>query len=193
MRLCSRRASLERRSLGISDSWYSKWMADAAGPVVVASFVSIGEAEIARSLIESEGIEVYLGNQHMVSMLWHYSHATGGVRLMVAAEHAERAREVLRTSVRPALELVHGAVDPVPDDAPGPGDALIEKAWKSTVIGFIGLPPALHLWALWLLRSAYAAGGPRTPRGRKLAGRTLVVSGSMVAIFGAFFVRVVVR
>jgi hypothetical protein len=166
---------------------------EAAGPVVVASFVSIGEAEIARSLLESEGIDVYLGNQHMVSMLWHYSHATGGVRLMVAAEQAERAREILRTFTRPALELVYGAVEPPPDDAPGPGDALIEKAWKSTVIGFIGLPPALHLWALWLLRSAYAAGGPRTSRGKKLAGRTLFVSGTMVAVFGAFFVRIAIK
>jgi hypothetical protein len=166
-------------------------MAEVAGPVVVASFFSIGEAEVARSLLESEGIEVLLGNQHMVSLLWHYSNATGGVRLMVAAEHAERAQTVLRASVRPSLELVHDLDAAAPGDVPGPGDALVEKAWKSTIIGFIGLPPALHLWALWLLRSAYAAGGPRTDRGRKLAGRTLLVSGTMVAFFGAVFVRVV--
>ena len=155
------------------------------GPVVVASFVGLGEAEVARGMLESEGIPVWMANQHLISMVWHYSQATGGVQLMVPAEEAARARELLGVQ-QPVLE-------PVDEDTRGPGDVMIERAWKSTVIGFIGLPPALHVWALWLLRAAYAAGGPRTERGRKLAARTVLVSGSMVVLCAALAVRMVLQ
>jgi hypothetical protein len=70
---------------------------------------------------------------------------------------------------------------------------MIERAWKSTIIGFIGLPPVLHLWALWLLRRAYVVGGPRTDRGRKLAARTVVVSGCMVALSAAVAIGLVLQ
>jgi Putative prokaryotic signal transducing protein len=160
-------------------------MTDAQGPVVVASFVGIGEAEVARGMLESEGIGALLGNQHLVSMFWHYSQATGGIRLMVASEDADRARQLLG---------VHESVlEPVDEDTRSPGDVMIERAWKSTIIGFIGMPPALHLWALWLLKGAYAAGGPRTDRGRKLAARTVLVSGCMVALSAAVLLRVVLQ
>jgi hypothetical protein len=123
-------------------------------------------------------------------MLWHYSQAVGGIRLMVPSEQAGRARELLDRAHAPRLELVE---DDEPVELPGPGDALIERAWKSSLIGFIGLPPLLHLWALWLLRRAYGAGGPTTERGRKLASRTLAVSGCMVALALAVAVGVLLR
>jgi hypothetical protein len=160
-------------------------MTEVQGPVVVACFVGIGEAEVARGMLESEGIQALLGNQHLVSMFWHYSQATGGIRLMVASEDAERARKLLGVH-EPVLESVD-------EDTRGPGDVMVERAWKSTIIGFIGLPPALHLWALWLLQRAYAAGGPRTDRGRKLAARTVLVSGGMVALSAAIFLHVVLQ
>jgi len=160
-------------------------MTDAQGPVVVASFVGIGEAEVARGMLESAGIQVHLGNRHLVSMFWHYSQATGGVRLMVTAEDADRARQL--------LDLRQPALEPVDEDTRAPGDVMIERAWKSTIIGFIGMPPALHLWALWLLQRAYAAGGPRTDRGRKLAARTVVVSGGMVVLAAAVLLRSVLQ
>jgi putative signal transducing protein len=160
-------------------------MAEVQGPVVVASFVGVGEAEVARGMLESQGIPAMLGNQHLVSMFWHYSQATGGIRLMVPPQDAERARALLGLH-EPLLESVD-------EDTRGPGDLMVERAWKSTVIGFIGLPPALHLWALWLLRRAYAEGGPRTDRGRKLATRTAVVSGGMVALSAAIALTMVLK
>jgi hypothetical protein len=164
-------------------------MVEAHGPVEVASFVDLGEAGIAKSLLESEGIDAQLGNQHFVSMFWHYSQAVGGIRLLVPGDQAGLAREVLGRATVPRLELVDS------DDAEvaAPGDALVERAWKSTLIGFIGLPPLLHLWALWLLRRAYAEGGPASERGRKLASRTLAVSGCMVALALAVALGAVLR
>jgi hypothetical protein len=155
------------------------------GLVMVGSFTGIGEAEVARGMLESEGIHAVLENSHLVSMVWHYSQAVGGIRLMVPFTDAERARTL--------LGLSEPIVEPVDEDTRAPGDVMIERAWKSTIIGFIGLPPALHLWALWLLRGAYAAGGPRTERGRKLAARTVLVSGSMVALAAAIFLRKVLQ
>ncbi|HEX4386059.1 MAG TPA: DUF2007 domain-containing protein [Myxococcales bacterium] len=155
------------------------------GLVLVGSFTGIGEAEVARGMLESEGIHAELENRHLVSMVWHYSQAVGGIRLMVPLGDAERARALL--GLREAI------VEPVDEDTRAPGDVMIERAWKATIIGFIGLPPALHLWALWLLRGAYAAGGPRTERGRKLAARTVLVSGGMVALSAAILLGKVLQ
>jgi hypothetical protein len=155
------------------------------GLVMVGSFTGIGEAEVARGMLEASGIHAELENRHLVSMVWHYSQAVGGIRLVVPFRDAERAMALLGFS-KPVVE-------PVDEDTRAPGDVMIERAWKSTIIGFIGLPPALHLWALWLLRGAYAAGGPRTERGRKLAARTVLVSGGMVALSAAILLRRVLQ
>src|SRR5207244_6106114 len=126
--------------------------------------------------------------------------ATGGIRLSVAAKDAERARKIL-VSGAGLVNLVR-ETDAAPDgygaateeDASvGAGDALIERAWKSSLLGFLAVPPLFHLWALWLLRRAYVEGGPRTERGRKLARRTLLVSACAATAFIALYIRVLLR
>ena len=160
----------------------------AGEPVVVRSFTGTGEAAIARGMLEAEGIEAVLGNEHLVAIAWPLSQATGGVSLAVAARDADRARrlldgEVLRLAEEP------GADDP---DVPGAGDSLAERAWKSALVGFLAIPPLFHFWSLWLLGKSWAAGGPRTDRGRSCARRALVVSGCMaVASFAVFVGKLV--
>jgi Putative prokaryotic signal transducing protein len=166
--------------------------------VVVATFTGMDEAVVARGALEQEGIETFLANEHLVTIAWHFSQATGGVRLSVPAHDAERARKILAAGA--------SMLAPVPEERPadtdgadeedtrlGPADALIERAWKSSLVGFLAVPPVFHLWALWLLRRAYREGGPRTPRARKLAGRALVVSACASAAFLALYVRILLR
>jgi putative signal transducing protein len=154
-------------------------------PVVVRSFTGTGEAAIARGMLEAEGIPAVLRNEHLVAIAWPLSQATGGVSLAVPARDAERARRLLDS------EVLHLAEEPGLDDgdARSAGDSLAERAWKSALVGFLAIPPLFHFWSLWLLGRAWAAGGPRTERGRSCARRALVVSGCMAVASLAVFLR----
>lgn len=172
-------------------------MAHPEQPVVVATFTGMDEAAIARGVLEQEGITAFLANEHLVTIAWQLSQATGGIRLSVAASDAQRARKILAASRSPvALVPDHdpdarasgGEADE--DATLSAADSLVERAWKSSLVGFLAVPPVFHLWALWLLRRAYAAGGPRTRRGRRLATRTVIVSGCAAIGFLALYIRV---
>lgn len=67
-----------------------------AGLVTVDTFTSPWDAHIARSLLESEGIPAFLGDENMVGMDWPLSQALGGVKLKVSAADVEQARVVLK-------------------------------------------------------------------------------------------------
>jgi hypothetical protein len=158
------------------------------GLVVVASFTGMDEAVVARGMLQAQGIETFARNEHLVSIAWQLSQATGGVSLAVPAKDAERARELLGSRAMSTPEKESGPDGE--DVAAGPGDALAEQAWKSALLGFFLLPPLLHLWSLWLLHKAYAAGGPRTDHGRSSARRAVVVSSCVVMAAAAILVKV---
>jgi hypothetical protein len=159
-------------------------------PVVIATFTGMGEAAVARGALQQQGIETFLANEHLVAIAWQLSQATGGIRLSVAAKDAVRARTIL-TSPAGVLALVPD--DDAEEDAVGAGDVLVERAWKSSLVGFLAVPPLFHFWALWLLRRAYAEGGPRTQRGRTLARRALVVSACAATMFMALYLGILLR
>jgi len=162
--------------------------------VVVATFIGMDEAAVARGALEHEGIQTFLANEHLVAIAWQLSQATGGVRLAVAAQDAQRARDILASSAGRLAVVPQDDDAGDEDDSPlGGGDALIERAWKSSLVGFLAVPPVFHLWALWLLRRAYVEGGPRTDRGRKLAIRTLLLSACAATAFLALYIRIMLR
>lgn len=57
----------------------------------IARFHKNEEAHLFRSFLESEGIPAHLLDEAISQVCWHYSAATGGVRVSVAEEDAERA------------------------------------------------------------------------------------------------------
>ncbi|MDE2422099.1 MAG: DUF2007 domain-containing protein [Gammaproteobacteria bacterium] len=65
--------------------------------VVIATFSFPLEAQIARTSLESAGIEVLVADEHTINMDWLYSNAMGGVRLLVESEDVDEARRVLGT------------------------------------------------------------------------------------------------
>ncbi len=160
--------------------------------VVVGAFTGMDEAAVARGALEQEGIETFLANEHMVTLVWTLSQATGGVRLSVASKDAERARKILGSAAdaNAAIQDDGGGSIAADEDEPIPADELVERAWKSSLLGFLAFPPLFHLWALWLLRRAYSEGGPRTERGRILASRALLVSACAATAFIGLYVRV---
>lgn len=78
--------------------------------VTIREFRDLPEAELAKGLIESAGIEVFLADDNIVRMDWFYSNAVGGIKLQVKAEDAATAIDVLE--------------QPIPDnfDVEGVGD-----------------------------------------------------------------------
>ncbi len=63
--------------------------------VTVARFVDPPSAHLARGLLEANGIDSFVFNEHYVGMDWLHSQAIGGVELRVAREQAEQARALL--------------------------------------------------------------------------------------------------
>jgi hypothetical protein len=60
-------------------------------PVLIARFIDLRQAEFALSVLEGSGIEGYIDPPFMASLAPHYFLGSGGVRLFVRAEDAERA------------------------------------------------------------------------------------------------------
>ena len=63
-------------------------------PVEIARFLDVRQAEFAQSVLEGSGITSHLDQQFTGNIAPHYM-LHSGVRLFVAAEDEERAREVL--------------------------------------------------------------------------------------------------
>jgi len=63
--------------------------------VTVGRYRDLPEAEIARSVLESAGVETYLQDEHVVGMNWNMSDAVGGVRLQVESADEQGALALL--------------------------------------------------------------------------------------------------
>ncbi len=72
------------------------------GYKIVESFATPEQAHIARSALESAGIECFVANENIVSVDFFWSQAVGGVQLHVREADAIRAREILSTQALPA-------------------------------------------------------------------------------------------
>ncbi len=68
---------------------------------VMARFVTIGEAESARSALEAAGIDTALADDQTITVNWLYSNALGGVKILVPQEDAEEAATVITESASP--------------------------------------------------------------------------------------------
>ena len=65
--------------------------------VTVATFDHMVDAHIALGRLQAEGLQAYLGDEHLVQADWLYSIAVGGIKLQVAPQDADRARRILAT------------------------------------------------------------------------------------------------
>jgi hypothetical protein len=70
-----------------------------AGPVMVGRYRDSGEAMIAKSMLDSAGIECFLGDENLVRIDWFYSNLIGGIKLMVREEDADTARKLLEQNI----------------------------------------------------------------------------------------------
>ena len=69
------------------------------GPVMVGRYRDSGEAMIAKSMLDSAGIESFLSDENLVRLDWFYSNLVGGIKLMVREEDGETARKLLEENI----------------------------------------------------------------------------------------------
>jgi len=62
---------------------------------VIASYTKMEDAHLAVSKLEGSGVRAWLRDEATANIYWLYSNAIGGVKVEVAEEDYERAREIL--------------------------------------------------------------------------------------------------
>jgi hypothetical protein len=68
-------------------------------PVMIRRYRDLPEATIAKSILDSAGIECILVDENMVRLDWFYSNLVGGIKILVRAEDAETAIKLLDQEV----------------------------------------------------------------------------------------------
>ena len=69
---------------------------EAPGPIMVGRYRDSGEAMIAKSMLDSAGIECFLGDENLARL---YSNLADGIKLMVREEDADTARKLLEENI----------------------------------------------------------------------------------------------
>jgi Putative prokaryotic signal transducing protein len=68
-------------------------------PVMVRRYRDLPQASIAKSILESAGIESFLVDDNLVRLDWFYSNLVGGIKLFVRQQDAEASLELLEQGV----------------------------------------------------------------------------------------------
>jgi hypothetical protein len=66
--------------------------------VTLRQYMTLPEALVSKSILDSAGIESFLGDQNIIRMDWFLSNALGGVKLRVREEDADEAAALLNQS-----------------------------------------------------------------------------------------------
>lgn len=88
--------------------------------IPLATFSFLPEAEVARTLLEAEGIEAVVQDEVFTSLMPPVAMASGGVTLLVAPEEVERARDLLSGALADGDSGLEPEYDDDVDDAPVP-------------------------------------------------------------------------
>jgi hypothetical protein len=87
------RAEMTRRGLEIPETGPGEWVSQEQ--VVIAQFLNLHEALLAKGQLESAGIACALRDDNMVRIDWFISNLLGGVKLTVAPADVEEAKALL--------------------------------------------------------------------------------------------------
>lgn len=63
--------------------------------ITIATFDNSLDAESVRGKLEAEGIQTFLKDENIVSIMWLYSTAVGGIKLQISSDDEIQAREIL--------------------------------------------------------------------------------------------------
>jgi hypothetical protein len=101
------RAELSRRKLDIElqDSVAPPSEIELRRLVTIRQFQMLPDALLAKGILESAGIECFLGDDVLIRMDWLWSNLLGGVKLRVKPEDIEVATRLLDEEAAPNLEV----------------------------------------------------------------------------------------
>ncbi len=129
-------------------------------PVTIATFENSIEAGFFKSRLEAEGIPTFLADENIAATVWHYSLATGGIKLQVMEDDVETALSVLRdVSAQTVVsrdekpledreETMEGEHDDA-DEVMSPADKMASRALRSALFGLL-LPP-FQLYSIYII------------------------------------------
>ena len=73
--------------------------------VTIDRFLYVGDAELARALLDANGVDAVLADENIVRMAWGDAQAHGGVRLQVRRREAAEAMKILRDEQARGVEI----------------------------------------------------------------------------------------
>ena len=92
-------AEMSRRGLDFPPVKVVDHEAPGKNPVTIRLFRDLPEALLAKGFLQSAGVESFLFDETTIRMDWLWSNALGGIKLLVKAEDAEAADQILRQEV----------------------------------------------------------------------------------------------
>lgn len=121
--------------------------------VTIGAFIMPYEADIARSILESEEIPAFLMDYHTIYIKWLYSLALGGIKLQVHRNDVELAKEVIQSAL---VDSKHAAPEYSEGICPrcGSGNsspAVFGRQWAVFTWLIVGIP---LIWPWIRLRCA---------------------------------------
>ena len=129
-----------------------------SGLSVVSHYVHLYEADLAKGLLASEGVDAWILDEHQVRQQWHLAMALGGVKLAVAPEDLECARAILAEDRSDLLvELAEQAQPPHPDE-------LCPRCGRAAISEHVSLRVPRPLQ--WLVMFVFLLPGALVPRRR---------------------------
>ena len=132
--------------------------------VVVATFPTASEAQMAQQCLLAAGIASYVRDMGVLSLDVLLAPAVGWVKVEVSPEDLAEARQVLEEPAE-VEGFPPGRVTQGPAETAAAGDAEARRAMLVAVIASAVLPAIGHFWSLILLLSARRL--PLTSTGRR--------------------------
>ena len=101
------KSEIARRALAINvtEGPTGEDVLEARDLVSIRRFRDLPEAQLAKGMLESAGIECFLTDDNMVRMDWFISNLLGGVKLAVNQEDAEAANAILDEPMPETLDV----------------------------------------------------------------------------------------
>lgn len=150
------RAEMLRREIEAPPE--TKTVAEAGGvegqapkPVIVGRYRDLSPATVAKSILESAGIDAFLADDNVIRLDWAISNALGGIKLLVRDEDAAAARELLEVHIPEKFE-VEGVGEYEQPKCPNCGsndvslDELNRKVAFPSLLLSIPIPAVRHGW-----------------------------------------------
>jgi len=138
---------LHRRDLELPEPEPAPVAPEKRNLILLRKFRDLPEALLAKGSLDSAGVESFLGDDNTIRVDWLWSNLLGGIKLLVDAENAETANEILNQPIPENFDI-EGVEDYQQPHCPRCQslDVSFEELYKPIAYGslFVGLPLPIH-------------------------------------------------